>query len=265
MSFTLLAAAALSQAQAIPPPEAPEIRWAERQAQHEKLDAWLAQDDYRAIGDEIQALSDPDEAMATLDWLGEEFMQGESAFIAWQYSQLLNAFASGPNGEGLKGTALAAMLYTIAASSIEARQCADRTAWSDRAQTFTGQLLNGDLLDQPEDVRRKAVQIALAVEKLTWDRRKQMNDAEFLCMNGMNAMMAGLAGGSTREEEPAEGRIGRQIRVSPPDEFVYERRENADWWPEAEALRVQLPGALVALAGLASRDSAESEERAPGE
>tara|TARA_Y100000815_G_scaffold172387_1_gene156780 strand:+ start:53 stop:844 length:792 start_codon:yes stop_codon:yes gene_type:complete len=263
MSLALIAAAALSQAQAAPPP--PEVE-AVRAQQMEQLDAWLAQDDYRAIGDEVQALSDPVEAAATLDWLGRQFQQGESAFISWQYSELLSAFAQGPKGEGLKGTALAAMLYTIAASSIEARQCADKTAWSDRARTFTRHLMQGDLLDQPQEMRELAVRIALAMEQRTWDRRKQMNDAEFLCMNGMAAMSAGISGGSMREEAPAEGQVGRQIRVSPPEDFVYERRENADWWPDAEALRAQLPQALVVLAGLASRDHAgESAEDGPGE
>ena len=93
-----------------------------------------------------------------------------------------------------------------------------------------------------------------------------MNDAEFLCMNGMAAMSAGISGGSMREEAPVEGEIGRQVRVSPPEDFVYERRENAEWWPDAEALRAQLPQALVVLAGLASRDDAgESAEDGPGE
>ena len=95
MSLALIAAAALSQAQAAPPP--PEVE-AVRAQQMEQLDAWLAQDDYRAIGDEVQALSDPVEAAATLDWLGRQFQQGESAFISWQYSELLSAFAQGPKG-----------------------------------------------------------------------------------------------------------------------------------------------------------------------
>ena len=267
MSFALIAAAALSQAQAVPPPSPPSpATEAVREQQMEQLDAWLAQDDYRAIGEEIQALSEPVEAVATLDWLGEQFKQGESVFLAWQYSELLSAFAQGSGADGLKGTALAAMLYTIAASSVEARQCADNTAWADRAQTFTGMLLKGDLLDQPREIRVKAVQIALAIERMTWDRRKQMNDAEFLCMNGMAAMTAGIAGGAMREEEPAEGQIGRQIRVSPPEDFVYERRANADWWPEAEKLREKLPQALPVLAGLATQDGAgESADGAPGE
>ena len=263
MFLAVFAAAALSQAQAAAPP--PEVE-AVRSQQMEQLDAWLAEDDYKAIGDDVQSLSDPVKALATLDWLGRQFQQGESAFISWQYSQLLSAFAQGPDGAGLEGTALAAMLYTIAASSIEARQCVDKTAWNDRAMTFTGQLMQGDLLDQPQETRELAVQSALAIEQRTWDRRRQMNDAEFLCMNGMAAMTAGISGGSLREEAPAEGEIGRQIRVSPPDDFVYERRENAEWWPEAEALRARLPQARTALAGLASRDGAgESADGVPDE
>lgn len=249
MIYALIVSAAMMQGQTqVPTPE--QNQSYVQQINH--LEAMLAEDDYEVISNEIKSLDNFIDASATLNWLGSKFKQGESVFIAWQYSRLLDGFAQSSQNAGMRGTALAAMLYTVAASSVEALQCADRTAWADRAQTFAMMLAQSELLSLSEDERKKAAWVALKIERSNWERRKYLNDAEFLCMNGMAAMSAGIARGEVREAEPEPGRSGRQMKVDPPGDFVYERRENEEWWVDAEQRRQALPTLIAQLANIES-------------
>lgn len=225
----------------------------ERQEVWAKLDGLLAKQDYRAVSAHIEALQSQPEAMATLDWLGAQFMQGPSAMIAYTYAKLLGEFANGTEGETarqLRGTVLAAGLYALLAADIDGQQCADLTARANRAEQFAGILGRSNLREYDEETRRNAVLIAMGLENRGWERRKQMDDTRFLCANGMAAMMAGLRAGQAREVEPREGQIGRQVSVKVPEDFKYERRANADWWPEAEKRRAAAAGSLYQLMGV---------------
>lgn len=246
MSF--FAALFLAQSPALPVPPVFD------QVQHvAALDAAFEKRDYNQIVKTALEPKSPTEAGASLDWLGAKFQQGTSPAIALTYSRLLNAVAKsqlGTGGDDLRGTALAALIYAAASSSIEDRQCADRTAWGNRFTQMAPFIRQGGFLDLDEKTRRFAAEIALLIEKTTWDRRKVNDDAAFLCMNGMRAITAGLSAGSVREEMPTPGQIGRQMKVTVPNEFKYERRPDAEWWPEAEALRAQLPQLVIQLAAV---------------
>lgn len=234
-----------------------------------RLDVELAKDDYSALGDILFNPKSAEEARASLDWLGEHFKRGESPFIAFAYARLLMGFANempAEQAEGLKGTALAAMLYASSASLVEALQCADGTARSDRAQQFSAHLANSGLLDLDEKVREQAAWIAVTIEQQTWSARRMRNDARFLCANGMAAMTAGIQAGQAQERAPREGEVGRQIAVTPPANFVYERRADEEWWEDAEKLRAQLPALLAMLARVEGvPGSAEMQEQLSGE
>lgn len=257
----ILFAAALAQATPAQPLRAPQFDLAEYVV---GLDAALADADYNAISEATLKPASALQAKASLDWLGMQFNRGASPMIALTYARLLGAVAQaapGSSGDGLRGTALAAMIYAAAASSIDDRQCADRTAWGNRLQQMTPLLQQSGLLGLDDRNRRLAAAVALHIEKTTWETRKQADDAAFLCMNGMTAMTAGIAKGSVKEVNPREGQIGRQMSVKVPDGFRYERRSNSEWWSEAETLRAQLPALVLALANV-DRLPTEDELRA---
>lgn len=246
--MSVFAALFLAQSAALPAPSVFD------QAQHvAALEAAFEKRDYNQIVKTALEPESPAEAGASLDWLGAKFQQGASPAIALTYSRLLNAIAArepGNGGDGLRGTALAALIYAAASSSIEDRQCADKTAWGNRLTQIAPLIQQSGFLNLDEKTRRFAAAIALRMETITWDRRKVSDDAAFLCMNGMRAITAGLAAGSVREEAPAPGQFGRQVKVTVPDEFKYERRPDAEWWPEAEALRARLPQLVLQLAAV---------------
>jgi len=89
------------------------------------------------------------------------------------------------------------------------------------------------------------------------DEPRTRDDARFQCANGIAAINAGIAAGQTRELAPEQGEIGRQVVVTPPPDFVYERRIDTDWWGEAESIRAQLPALVAALAGVDSIPTSE--------
>ena len=246
--MSLLVALAMAQSAQAQPPAAPPFDRAQHVA---SLDGAMAKADYNAIMElALQPKSAP-EAMASLDWLGDRFKSGSSIAIAFTYSRLLAGLAAQlPEGQRdqLRGTALAAAIYAAAASAIEDRQCADRTARGTRIQQLSAQIASSGLLELDDPTRRLAAAIALDIERKTWEKRKTANEAAFLCMNGMSAMSAGISAGSVKEEASKPGQIGRQMSVKVPDDFVYERRPDSEWWPEAEKLREQLPQLVVSLA-----------------
>lgn len=248
--MSILFAAALAQATTATPAGPQQID----QAQHiAALDASLAKADYAAISEMAVKPTSAQQAVTTLDWLGQQFQRGASPMIALTYARLLAAVAKsspGSAGDNLRGTALAAMIYAAAASAIEDHQCTDRTAWGNRLQQMTPLIQQSGLLALDDSTRRFAAAIALRIEKSTWETRKQADDAAFLCMNGMAAMTAGIANGSVKEIKPREGQIGRQMSVKVPDSFKYDRRPDAEWWAEAEAQRIQLPSLVLGLANV---------------
>jgi len=186
-----------------------------------------------------------------LDWLGAKFMSGESAFVAYFYAIYLQDVASQlppEQAENIRGTALAALLYAIVVSDVDAQQCADRSARADRATKFAITLSQSGLLELADPVRESAALIALAFEERSWTLRQEIDDTGFLCQNGMAAITAGLAAGNYDEREPVPGEIGRQIGVTPPEDFVYERLDPEIWLPVAQARRENLPETIKALA-----------------
>lgn len=255
MLFAALSLLVTASAQAAPPEVGPAFANPatafDRVAHFALLDSGLDQKDYRALQ---EALTNPQSALevsANLDWLGIKFQQGESVFVAFNYAMILGEVAKTlppEHASGIRGTALAAFLYATSVAQVEGQQCGDLTARSNRAEQFAGLLGQSDLLQLEEPARQQAALIALAVERKTWSRRRSLDDTRFLCANGMAAMMAGLSAGAAREEKPQVGQIGRQIVVTPPTDFKYERLKDEAWWPKAEELRSRMPDTLKSYA-----------------
>jgi len=256
MLYPLLLAAMLAQSATPPtnrvaPPQADQAEPSGSEAHRAQLDVLLRHKDYDAIEERLGQAEDARVARANLDWLGNQFLNGSPIYIAFTYARVLLSIAStlpDDQASGLRGTAMAALLYAASASLAEDRQCADQTAWGNRFQQLSQWISSSGLLELSTRERHMAATVALAIEQRSWERRQLENDAAFLCMNGMQAMNAGIAAGAVREAEPVEGQIGRQVKVTVPKGFVYERRDNAVWWPEAEAVRAQFPELLQRLA-----------------
>lgn len=220
-----------------------------------RLDEAANNPDNRVLADLLFSPADADEARASLDWLGGRFQRGDSALIAFLYARMLASFANtGPvpadQANELKSTALAAFLYASAASMVDGLQCADGTARANRTEQFAAQLSTSGLMQLDEAARRKAAWVAVMIEQKTWPARRTRNDARFQCALGMAAMSAGLAAGQAKERAPGPGEIGRQVSVTPPADFVYQRRPDSQWWQEAEKVRAQLPAVTAKLAAI---------------
>lgn len=257
MLFVTLSLLASANAQAAPPAASSLVGNPagsfDRAGHYALLEAGLGQKDYRALRDTLTKPRSAPEVNANLDWLGMKFQQGETVFLAFNYAMILVEVAKTlppDQAQGIRGTALAALLYATSVARIEGQQCGDLTARSNRADQFAGLLGQSDLLQLDEPTRQQAALIALAVERKTWSRRRSLDDTRFLCANGMAAMMAGLRIGAAREEKPQAGQIGRQIVVTPPMDFKYERLNDEAWWLKAEELRTRLPGTLKSYAGI---------------
>jgi len=232
------------------PQEAPRF---DRTQHMDALNALKAEANYSALAAEIDQPESGPEVMATMDWLKEQFVSGSSSFFSFKYSQSLSAVARNlpdEQGEQLSGTALAAMLYSVIAARAEGLQCADVSARAERSSRFINLLAQSGLLDEKPELRSQAAWVALAVERSTWPQRKAANDAKFLCMNGMSAMAAGLASGAVKEVETPEGLLGTTREVTVPEDFVYQRRADEEWWPEAEERRATNEELLKSLANI---------------
>lgn len=225
-----------------------------REAHIARLDEAAGEPSRNKLAELVFKPQSSEEGMANLDWLGARFIRGDSAFFAYAYARVLVGVASelpADKANDLNGTALAAMIYAVAASHVDGLQCADITGRGNRAEQFVSELRRSGLLDLvDEPTRRKAAYIANAVEQKSWLARRTNNDATFQCWNGMAAIKAGIQAGLVTESAPEPGKFGRQVKVSPPAGFVYERRDDADWWVDAEKARSQLPLLMAKLAGI---------------
>lgn len=222
-------------------------------AHAERLEAAAREPDYKNLATLLFNPGSAEETGANLDWLGVRFFRGDSAFFAWAYSRTLVGVADHmPSAQAveLRSTALAALLNASAVSLVDGQQCADGSARTNRMEQFSGQLRSSGLMQLDETSRRKAAFVALMIEQKTWPARRTRNDTRFLCANGMAAMSAGIAAGRTSERAARPGEFGKQVSVSPPPDFVYERRADTEWWSEADKVRGELPALIARLAAI---------------
>lgn len=226
-----------------------------------KLDAALAAQDYKRLSDVmLDRAQSPRDSVAALDWAKMRWMAGSSAAVPFVYSRLLWSMAEGsadPRANGLKQTAVAALLYVIGTTGIDGTRCGDRTAPADRRLRIisAGRDLLAYGVQLPPNEREQAIYVATAIEQRTAAVRDQQGDAQFLCRYGMEETTHNLRYGTARERAPKPGELGRQVELSGDGKYVPSLRLEAEWRPEAQKARATLMADLSGLLGLAGTDA----------
>lgn len=257
MSFMMLAAAALAQAEPaedpgrIPVPEGPRA---------EALDAEYGKRHYSTLTRLLFEPGSQEDLLTGLDWLGIKFRTDGSTYISYAYSNMLQAVAenlSEGDASQLRGTALSALAQAVLTARIDGQQCDDVSARGAKAEQMLAVLSASPLRELDEDERRMAALIVLHNENATWQSRQLSDQSGYLCRDGMQAIMEGMLRGSMAEREPRAGEVGRQIEITTPDDRVYPRRENSDWIGDAEKARATREDMLKLILGIQSIPSME--------
>jgi hypothetical protein len=238
-----IALAALVQTASVSPQVSPDNQPA-------ALDALLAAKDYKRLGATIQSVSNREDLRSDLGWLKAKMMSGETAFVTMLYSRMLWEVAAHLPAEQqsqLKQTAAMATLYAYAAIEIDGTRCGDRSApahrleqlvtWNPQIWPFIGSLSEAD--------RGMVLKLVPLIERRTAARRDQQGDVEFLCRPGLEETSYSLAHGGSREVAPKPGQIGRQIELYGDGKYKPSERPAAEWKPEAEKRRAELPANLA--------------------
>lgn len=224
-----------------------------------KLDAALAAQDYKRLSDIMLAPAQaPQDSVAALDWAKDRWLAGSSAAVPFVYSRLLWSMAGGstdPRADGLKQTAVAALLYVIGTTAIDGTRCGDRSAPADRRLRIMS--AGRDVLafgaQMSPNAREQAVFVATAIERKTAAVRSTQGDAQFLCRYGIEETTHNLRNGTAKARAPKPGEFGRQVELTGDGKYVPSVRPEAIWRPEAEKARATLSTELTALLGAAEQ------------
>lgn len=222
-----------------------------------QLDAVAASEDYSALTAQITGIRSGDEFHTVLDWLGAKWLDGSSVLIAFHYAGLLQQAARqlpGDEGEQLRGSALAVLLYAAAVSMVDGKQCSDASAPERRFQQAVEFIRAGQLDGINPELKAQAAQAAVAIEQRTWVKRSRAGDAKILCTGGMQEIAHNLKAGSpVREVEAKEGQIGRQRVVESDGKYVPGIIPAEQWLQKAEPVRGEVSAIVNALAGLSAK------------
>ncbi|HEY0087097.1 MAG TPA: hypothetical protein VGB65_14460 [Allosphingosinicella sp.] len=262
--WTITAALAASAAQ----PPAPIVPVPAMQVSPEHapavLDALLAARDYMTLGKRIGEVSRQPDLVSDLAWLRDRTIEGNSAFVAMLYSRLLWTAAEGlpeePQREW-RETAAMMTLYAQAAIMVDGQRCGDRSAPANRSQ----QLLEWNPEIWPfigslkAEERKRLVDVAVLVEGKTAARRDALGDVDFLCRGGMEEIQYNLIHGTSREEAPRPGVIGRQIVLAGDGKYKPSERPQAEWTAGAAKMRPTLLAGLRTMTDAVARHSSGAE------
>ena len=229
-----------------------------------KLDAALVAQDYKQLSDQyLDRTQSPQDSIAALDWAKKRWTAGSSAAVPFVYSRLLWSMVDGssdPRANGLKQTAVAALLYVIGTTGIDGARCGDPSAPADRRLRIVS--MGRDLIAYgaklPPNEREQAVFVATAIEQRTAAVRDRQGDAQFLCRYGMEEITHNLRHGPAKERSAKPGELGRQIELTGDGKYVPSIRPEAIWRPEAEKARSTLLADLTALLSAPTDISAAS-------
>lgn len=232
-------------------------------ALQKELDNLLGKEDYTLLGKRMQNPQSSEEFKFILDWSKEKWLTGNSSIVPFIYSNILWAVTkdAGPQGDGLKSTAAAALLYVIANVEIDGERCADRSAPGDRLLKIMGggRPILEFVANASEEDRKRMIYIATEIARRTETVRDAKGDKNFVCRFGMAEINYNLKHGSQREVPAQPGQFGRQIILDGDGGYVPQELPETEWRPKVAKRRAEMAASLTALA---DRLAANARDRA---
>jgi hypothetical protein len=214
------------------------------------LDALLLGKKWNELATALSRAKSPESVARKLDWLQSRLEVGGGSLLGFIYSRDLWDIgeaqkATDPN-QDLRLTAGLITLYTYELIAIDGAKCADHSAPSHRVDQL---LMNNApalayLKAQPQELKNKIVDLAIAMEKRTASLRK-LDD--LLCRSGLEEMQAGLAAGKTRDVPTPPGQVGKSVEVQAPADFAPRLLTPQSYLPDQERARANMKATLLKL------------------
>ncbi|MBV8745802.1 MAG: hypothetical protein JO134_12260 [Xanthobacteraceae bacterium] len=214
------------------------------------LDALLLAKKWNDLASALSRAKSSDSIVRMLDWLRSRLDAGGGSLLGFIYAKDLWDIGEAQKGDDpnkdLRLTAGLITLYTYELIAIDGAKCADHSAPSHRVDQL---LMNNApalayLKAQPQELKDKVVDLAIAMEKKTAPLRK-LDD--LLCRSGLAEMQAGIAAGKTREVPTPPGQVGKTIEVDPPADFAPRLLTPQSYLPDQERARANMRATLLKL------------------
>ncbi len=231
------------------PPQQPAAASADLPSDQE-LDGLLLAKKWNDLGAALSRAQSPDAVVRMLDWLRSRLDAGGGSLLGFIYAKDLwdigEAQKVDDPGKDRRITAGLITLYTYELIAIDGAKCADHSAPSHRVDQL---LMNNApalayLKAQPQELKAKVVDLAIAMEKKTASLRK-LDD--LLCRGGLEEMQAGIAAGRTREVPTPPGQVGKSVEVDPPADFAPRLLTPQSYLPDQERARANMKATLLKL------------------
>ena len=214
------------------------------------LDALLLAKKWNELATALSRAKSQESIVRMLDWLRSRLDAGGGSLLGFIYSKDLWDIGEAqkvddPNKD-LRVTAGLITLYTYELIAIDGAKCADHSAPGHRVDQL---LMNNApalayLKAQPQELKNKVVDLAIAMEKKTAPLRK-LDD--LLCRSGLEEMQAGIAAGKTREVPTPPGQVGKTVEVDPPADFAPRLLTPQSYLPDQEKARANMKSTLLKL------------------
>ena len=214
------------------------------------LDALLLAKKWNDLGSALSRAKSPESVGRKLDWLQSRLEVGGGSLLGFIYAKDLWDIGEAqkvddPNKD-LRITAGLITLYTYELIAIDGAKCADHSAPSHRVDQL---LMNNApalayLKAQPQELKAKVVDLAIAMEKKTAPLRK-LDD--LLCRSGLEEMQAGIMAGKTREVPTQPGQVGKSVEVEAPADFAPRLLTPQSYLPDQERARANMKATLLKL------------------
>jgi hypothetical protein len=214
------------------------------------LDALLLAKKWNELGAALSRAKSSESVVRMMDWLQSRIDAGGGSLLGFIYAKNLwdigEAQKIDDPDKDLRLTAGLITLYTYELIAIDGAKCADHSAPSHRVDQL---LMNNApalayLKAQPQELKAKIVDLAIAMEKKTAPLRK-LDD--LLCRSGLEEMQAGIAAGKTREVPTPSGQVGKTIEVEPPADFAPRLLTPQSYLPDQEKARANMKATLLKL------------------
>lgn len=232
-----------------------------------ELDAMVSQGRFVDMTRRLTSANNVNDVLLDMNWEQARIFNGGGFIIALSYMRDLwrtGSYLPPPNGDQLKRSAGAMLLYTFALIRIDGPQCGDPTAPGHRMDQLgqQGQSIFAFIKTLPRADRMRLGTAALKIEAATAPVRTQ---DEVLCRDGLQQSLANTKawGDKPAPETPCPPGMFGTCRSIPDDpKFKVQFLSPEQWKPKQAAARDQMPGQLTQLLTLPS-DTAPSPSAPP--